>query len=83
MKVINIAQKIKKDNIDKFGKMNEKKIALIIRKALVEIKNELEEADLVRVPGLGSFKTRMINQKKEGEIVTVKRIIFKKEQEKK
>lgn len=84
MKLIELAQKVQENNTGKLGKMNETKIALIIREAFTQVKNEIEntENDMVQIPGFGKFKIRMIEQEKEGQKVVVRRTIFKAAKEK-
>ena len=85
MKLIELAQKIQKDNTKSLGKMNEKKIALIIRKALEEIKEEIENTDesKIAIQGLGRFNIRMIEKETEGKKEMVKRIFFRPAKERK
>ena len=85
MKLIELAQKIQKDNTKSLGKMNEKKIALIIRKALKEIKGEIGNADegKIKIPMLGSFSIRMVEKEKEGKKEMIKRIFFRLAKKKK
>lgn len=85
MKLIELAQKIQKDNTKSLGKMNEKKIALIIRKALKEIKEEIENTDenRIAIQGLGRFNMRMIEKEIEGKKESIKRIFFKPSKERK
>ena len=79
MKLVELVQKVQENNSEKLGKMNEKKIALIIKEALSQIKQEIDNTsnDSVRVPKLGNFKIQMVERKKEDEKVMIKRIIFK------
>jgi len=78
MKTLELAEKIKKENEEKLGNMNEKKIAFILRKALEEIRKEIEETneEQVMVANLGKFNIRMVEKEVEGEQKSIKRIIF-------
>ena len=66
-KISEIALKIKQDNPEKLGKMNEKKIAMIVRKTLMQLKNEIEntENDIIEIPMFGKFSVRMIEREKK------------------
>lgn len=78
-KISEIALKIKQDNPEKLGKMNEKKIATIVRKTLMQLKNEIEntENDIIEIPMFGKFSARMIEREKEGEVKIIRRITFR------
>ena len=78
MKILELAQKIKDSNEEKLGKINEKRIAFIIRESLAQIKKEIEknENESIRILGLGNFKTKIIEQDKDGNKILKKRIIF-------
>lgn len=84
MKTIELAEKIKHENEELLGKMNEKKIAFIVRKALEEIKKQIEETDDSRVvvQGLGAFNVRMVEKEVEGEQEIIKRVLFRSAKEK-
>ncbi len=79
MKLIELAQKIKKENEEQLGKMNEKIIAIIIREAFEQINIEIKKTDdgRINIPRLGKFIVRMIEKEEEGKSVMIKRIIFK------
>ena len=84
MKLIELAQKVQENNTEILGKMNEKKIVLIIREALKQSKQEIEntENDTIRIPMLGKFKIKIIEREEEGRKVTLKRIMFRLEKDK-
>ena len=79
MRLIELAQKVQENNTEILGKMNEKKIVLIIREALKQSKQEIENTgnDTIHIPMLGKFKIKMIEREEEGRKVTLKRIRFK------
>jgi hypothetical protein len=53
----------------------------IVRAALTQINNQIEQTEdgLVVVQGLGRFRIKQVERKKEDQTVTVKRVIFKSE----
>lgn len=75
---LEIAKVIKQANPEKLGKMHEKRIAMVIKGAFAQVKNELKntEEGVVKVPGLGNFQVRTVEKDKEGKKVNVKRIVF-------
>ncbi len=78
MKLLELVSKIKEDNADKLSTINDRKMAMIIKEALIHIKNDIETADTtVRVPVLGMFRVHMIEKEDEGVKSAQKRIIFK------
>ena len=58
--------------------MPEKRAAALIQVALTELGRHIAKAEegVVKVPGMGTFRVRMVDQEKDGENVTVKRIVF-------
>ena len=76
---LELAKQIQQENPETLGKMNEKKIAKIIREAFIQVKNEIEntEDDSVHFPMLGNFRVRMIEREKEGEMTTIRRVVFR------
>ena len=79
MNVIELAQKVQKNNIKKVGNMHEQRIALVIKETLAFIKQEIDNAenDPVRIPILGKFKPFLIEKEENGTKIVNKRIIFK------
>jgi len=79
MKLIELAQKVQKENEEQLGKMNEKIIAMIIREAFEQINIEIKKTDdgKINIPRLGKFIVRMTEKEEEGKSVMIKRIIFK------
>ena len=78
MKPTELVELIKEKRPNLLGKMPEKKAVALIRAALAELGRHIAEAEegVVRVPPMGTFRVRMVEQEKDGENVTVKRIIF-------
>lgn len=79
LKLIELAQKVQKENTEQLGKMNEKKIAMIIRKTLEQIKKEIVNTDgeKIIIQGFGNFSIRMIEKEEDGKKVMHKRMIFR------
>lgn len=73
-----LVELIKEKRPNLLGKMPEKRAVALIRVALVELGRHIAEAEegVVKVPPMGTFRVRMVEQEKDGENVTVKRIIF-------
>jgi len=78
MKPIELVELIKEKRPNLLGKMPEKKAAAVIQAALGELGRHIAAAEegAVRVPGMGTFRIRMVEMEKDGEDVTVKRIVF-------
>ncbi len=76
--VSEIAEKLKSENPEAFGKMNEKRVAFMIRSVFGEIKEVIEknEDETVHVRGLGRFKIGEVEFEKDGKKISKKRIIF-------
>ncbi|MDQ7085967.1 MAG: hypothetical protein Q9M36_14110 [Sulfurovum sp.] len=74
MNIKEIAKKIRDENMDNVGTINEQKITFIIHKFLAEMKEEIEKSkeDVIKVPFLGNFRPRMVEREKEGKKVLVK-----------
>ena len=85
IKLIELVQKVQKENTEQLGKMNEKRLAMIIRKTLEQIKSEIDNTDdgKIYIPVLGNFVVRMMEKEEEGKKVMHKRIVFKPAKEKK
>ena len=73
-----LVELIKEKRPNLLGKMPEKKAVALIREALADLGGHIAEAEegVVRVPGLGNFRIRMVEKEQDGENVRVKRIIF-------
>lgn len=84
MKLIELAQVVKKDNTETLGNLNEKKIAMIIKASLKQIKKEIEntETGKVKVAGFGNFNIRMLEKEREGKKVLVRRTVYSAAKEK-
>jgi hypothetical protein len=78
MKPTELVELIKEKRPKLLGKMPEKRAVALIRVALAELGRHIAEAEegVVRVLGMGAFRIRMVEQEKDGENVTVKRIVF-------
>ncbi len=59
--------------------MSEGKIVKIIKEAFEKVKDEIEntEEGSVHFPMFGNFRVRIIEREKEGEVTTVRRVIFR------
>ena len=81
MKALEIVEIIKKDKPELLGNVPEKRAAALIREAFVQLLKKLDEQNeqdgMIRVPGLGSFRTRIAEKVKEGQKVSEKRIMFR------
>jgi len=78
MKLIDIVKHIKNEKPDLLGKLPEKKAVTLLRESFVHLAKLLDEQDeVIKVPGLGSFRTRSVEKEKEGKKTTSKRIIFR------
>ena len=77
--ILELAKQVQQENLDTMGKMSERKIAKIIREAFKQVKNDIDntEDDSVQISKFGNFRVRMIEREKDGEIITVKRIVFR------
>jgi hypothetical protein len=79
MKPIEIVDLIKKEDPKVFERVPDKRAARIIRLALAELGKQIESVDegSFKVPGLGSFRVRQIEQEKDGRKDMIKRIFFR------
>jgi hypothetical protein len=73
-----LVELIKEKRPNLLGKMPEKKVVVLIRVALAELGRHIAEAEVgvVKVPGMGNFRSRMVEREKDGKNVSVKRIVF-------
>ncbi len=78
MKSLEIVELIKQANPKLLGKMPDAKAAKIIAAALRAVHKEISSAEegVLKVAGLGSFKTRQVEREKDGTKVTVKKVNF-------
>ena len=78
MKPTELVELIKEKKPNLLGKMPEQKAVALIRVALAELGRHIAEAEegVVKVQGMGNFRIRMVGQEKDGENLTVKRIVF-------
>ena len=69
MKVKDLVESIREQEKEKLGKMPKAKIALIVREALRTISEELDQVEngKIRVPGLGSFVVRELENEQKGK----------------
>lgn len=79
MTPIEIVALIKNENPKLMSNIQGKQAALFVREAWQLISKQIEAVDegLVKVPGLGSFRVRQVEQDKDGTKTKVKKIIFK------
>lgn len=65
MKIMEIAEKLKKNNPEACGELSERKIAKLLRAGLIELKNHVDEVDegRVKVPGFGTFVIKQVENK--------------------
>lgn len=78
MKPIEIFEMLKSENPELFANVPDKAAVAIIRRVVGVLGKQIAAADegVVKVAGLGSFKIKQVEKEKEGEKVTVKRIMF-------
>lgn len=80
MKPIEIVEMIKLENPELFGKIPERRAALIIKEVLAQIGKQVGAMDegVLKIPGFGNFQVKQVERKKDGESekVMVKRVIF-------
>lgn len=62
-----------------FGTINEKRTVAIVRATLRELSKTIKntEEGEVALPGLGTFVAKKVKVKKEGEITSRRRVIFR------
>ncbi len=79
MKAIEIVQHLKEENSKILETIPDKKAAILIRNAWVQIGKRIAETEegVIKVQGFGNFRVRQIEREKDGQKVTVKRIIFR------
>ena len=79
VKTTELVELIKEKRPNLLGKVPDKKAVALIQMALAELGRHIEAAEVgvVRVPGLGNFRSLMAAQEKDGKKVNVKRIIFR------
>jgi hypothetical protein len=78
MKPVDLLGLVLKEKPGMLGKMPEKKAATIISAALAQLGKRIEtvKEGAVRVPGLGGFRVKQVEQVREGKKATVRRVIF-------
>ncbi|MBU0689903.1 MAG: hypothetical protein KJ850_03020 [Gammaproteobacteria bacterium] len=78
MKPDEIVEQIKKNKPALFEKVPEKQAVVLIRLALAQIGKQIEATNegVVKVPGFGNFRVRVVETEKDGEKVAVKRVLF-------
>ena len=81
MKVVELVEQIKKEKPELFGEMSDKKTAALIREVFAQIGKKLDEMvdqnEVLKIRGFGSFRIRMIEKEKKGRKVSEKRILFR------
>ncbi|NWG38598.1 MAG: HU family DNA-binding protein [Hydrogenophilaceae bacterium] len=79
MTPIEIVALIKNENPKLMSNIQGKQAAQFVREAWQLISKQIEAVDegLVKVPGLGSFRVRQVEQEKDGTKTKVRKIIFK------
>ena len=78
MKLTELVELIKEKRPKALGTMPENRAVALIREVLAELGRHIAEAEegVMRVQGLGSFKSRMVEKEKDGKKVSVRRINF-------
>ena len=77
MTMLELAQKVKESNKEKLDKMNERRIAFIIKESLAQIISEIEKEDsVVRIPGFGIFRIKTVEREKDDNKTHKKRFII-------
>lgn len=73
-----LVELIKEKSPKLLGKMPEKRAAALIRIALAELGRHIAAAEegVVKVQGMGNFRSRMVEKEQDGKTVSVKRTIF-------
>jgi nucleoid DNA-binding protein len=79
MKPIEIVERVRQDKPAVLGNMPDKKVAGIVRQALIQLGKQINalEEGVVTIPGFGSFRVRQVEKEKEGQKLTVRKIIFR------
>jgi len=78
MKLVDIVKQIKNEKPELLGKLPEKRAVALLRESFAHLAKSLDEQEeVVKVPGLGSFRTRSVEKEKGGQKTTSKRIIFR------
>lgn len=78
MKPIELVEIIKKENPGLLGEMPDNKAAQLIREVLTQLGKHIDaQAEgVVKVPGFGNFRIGFVEREKDGQKVTVKRIML-------
>lgn len=84
LKPADLVERMKAQNPDLAGKMNDKRMAALVRGALQALAAEVNErgAGRLRVPGLGRIIVREVEREKDGQILRNKRVILRPAQPK-
>jgi nucleoid DNA-binding protein len=74
-----LVELIKKEKPELLEKLPEKRVAALVREALVQISKQLDavEEGVVKVAGFGTFNVRQVVRKREGKDVTVKQVVYR------
>ena len=84
LKPANLVERMKAQNPELAGKMNDKRMAAIVRGALQALAAEINEREegRLQVPGLGRVVIRQVEREQEGQTVRNKRVILRPAQPK-
>ncbi len=79
MKMTELVAFIKTENPELLDNIPNNRAAALIRQVFSRLAKTLEEQEegLVKVPGFGSFRIRMVETEKDSQKSTVKRILFR------
>ena len=79
MRAIEVVKHLKKEKPEMLENIPEKKAAALIRNAWIQLGKHIDETGegVINVPGFGNFRVRQVEREKDGQTVTVKRIIFR------
>ncbi|WP_027962464.1 hypothetical protein [Halomonas halodenitrificans] len=84
LKPADLVERMKAQNPDLAGKMNDKRMAALVRGTLQALAAEVNEreAGRLRVPGFGRINIREVEREKDGQILRNKRVILRPAQPK-
>ncbi len=74
-----VVELIKKEKPNLLGKMSEKKAAALVRNAFIQLGKHIDTTGegVIKVPGFGNFRVNQVEREKDGQKVTVKRVVFR------
>lgn len=78
MKPSEIVELIRESNPGLLGEMSDDRAGKIVRAVLMHLGKHIDSVaeGAVKVPGLGNFRIKQVEQEKAGEKHTLKRIVF-------